>query len=40
VLAFVEITLIWQERYTKTNQKHYRDNIEYCDVLTHDNCQQ
>jgi len=38
VLAFIEITLIWHEKYTKkTTKRHYRDNIEYCDILTHDN---
>ena len=37
MLAFIEITLIWHEKYTKNNQKHYRDNIEYRDILTHDN---
>jgi len=31
VLAFVEITLIWQEKYTKKlTKRHYRDNIKYC----------
>ena len=28
VLAFIEIMLI---------KRHYRDNIEYCDILTHEN---
>jgi len=38
VLAFVEITLIWHEKYTKKpTKKHYCDNIEYRDILTHDN---
>jgi len=38
VLAFIEITLIWHEKYTKNpTKRHYRDNIEYCDILTHDN---
>ena len=34
MLAVIEITLIWHEQTTK---RHYRDNIEYRDVLTHDN---
>jgi len=38
VLAFIEITLIWHEKYTKkTTKRHYRDNIEYRDILTRDN---
>jgi len=39
VLAFVEITLIWQEKYTKkkTTKRHYHDNIKHCDILTRDN---
>jgi len=37
VLAFVEITLIWHEKYTILTKRHYRDNMEYRDILTHDN---
>ena len=38
MLAYVEITLIWHEKCTKkTTKRHYRDNIEYRDILTHDN---
>jgi len=38
VLAFIEITLIWHKKYTKKpTKRHYCDNIEYCDILTHDN---
>jgi len=37
VFAFIEITLIWHEKYTKKpTKRHYRDR-EYRDILTHDN---
>jgi len=38
VLAFIEITLIWHKKvYKKLTKRHDHDNIEYCDILTHDN---